>query len=30
MPPKIKIGVFDSGAGGLWVVNDIWRAMPEL
>jgi glutamate racemase len=30
MPPKIKIGVFDSGAGGLSVVNAIRRAMPEL
>jgi len=28
--PKVKIGVFDSGVGGLSVVNAIKKALPEL
>ena len=28
--PKVKIGVFDSGVGGLSVVNAIQKALPEL
>jgi len=30
MPAKIKIGVFDSGVGGLSVANAIHRDLPEL
>ena len=30
MPNKTKIGVFDSGVGGLSVVNTIKRALPDL
>ncbi len=28
--PKVKIGVFDSGVGGLSVVSALQKALPDL